>query len=83
MEQRRDRDAQEIYEALCAVADDVSAGQPLNPQMVVNGTFLVRRTAMDAFHDAIGASAEARPELKVRFIGPLPPYSFSDIELVG
>jgi Gas vesicle synthesis protein GvpL/GvpF len=83
LEQRRDRDAQEIYDAFCAVADDVRAAEPLSPQMVVNGTFLVRRTDVDAFYRAIEASTEAHPGLRVRFIGPLPPYSFSDVELVS
>ena len=83
LEQRREGDAAEIYDALCEVADDVSVKELLRPEMVVNGTFLVRRSGVGEFYDAIGSSTEAHPELRVRFIGPLPPYSFSDVELVG
>jgi Gas vesicle synthesis protein GvpL/GvpF len=83
LEERRARDAEEIYELLGDVADDACAGEPLDPHMAVNGTFLVRRTAVDAFNDAIGSVAREHPELEVRYVGPLPPYSFSDIELVG
>jgi Gas vesicle synthesis protein GvpL/GvpF len=83
LEQRRDRDAEEVYEALCAVADDVSAGELLNPHMVLNGTFLVRRSEVDAFQATIGSATRDRPEMRVRFVGPLPPYSFSDVEPVG
>jgi hypothetical protein len=83
LEERRDRDAEEVYDALCAIADDVSAGEPLNPQMVVNGNFLVRRTDVDTFYDRVGSATRDHPEMQVRFIGPLPPYSFSDVEPVG
>jgi Gas vesicle synthesis protein GvpL/GvpF len=83
LEERRDRDAEEVYDALCAIADDVSAGEPLNPQMVVNGNFLVRRTDVDTFYDTVGSATRDHPEMQVRFIGPLPPYSFSDVEPVG
>lgn len=83
LEQRRDQDAAGLYDLLCDLADDVSTRDLLRPEMVVNGTFLVRRTGVDAFHDAIAATTEAHPELHVRVVGPLPPYSFSDVELVG
>src|SRR5690606_22137503 len=65
LERRRDRDAAEIYDSLCEVADEVNAKEPLNPQMVVNGTFLVRRTEVDAFHEAIEQSTKAHPEMQV------------------
>jgi hypothetical protein len=83
LEKRRDDDAQRIYDVLCEVADDVSASEPLSPQMVINGTFLVPRADVDAFQDAIGSSVKAQPEFRVRFVGPLPPYSFTDVELVS
>lgn len=83
LEERRDRDAEQVYDALCAIADDVSAGEPLNPQMVVNGNFLVRRTDVEVFEETVGSATRDRPEMRVRFIGPLPPYSFSDVESVG
>ncbi|HEX5946784.1 MAG TPA: GvpL/GvpF family gas vesicle protein [Acidimicrobiales bacterium] len=83
LEQRRDRDAAEIYDSLCEIADEVNAKEPLNPHMVLNGTFLVRRTKVDAFHEAIEESTRAHPEMRVRFVGPLPPYSFTDVELVS
>jgi hypothetical protein len=80
LEERRDADAAAIYGALCAVADDVRPGEPLHPHMVVNGTFLVPRTEVEAFYESVVSSVEAHPELCVRFVGPLPPYSFSDFE---
>jgi Gas vesicle synthesis protein GvpL/GvpF len=83
LEARRDRDAAAVYDALCDVADDVRTSELLNPHMVVNGTFLVRRDGLDAFQAAILAATRDHPEMQVRLIGPLPPYSFSDVELVG
>ena len=83
LEARRDRDAEGVYDALCAVADDVSTGELLNPHMVINGTFLVRRSEIDAFHDTIASATRDHPEMQVRFVGPLAPYSFSDVEPVG
>jgi Gas vesicle synthesis protein GvpL/GvpF len=80
---RRPRDADEVYETLAEVADDISAGEPLHSHMVINGAFLVRRTNVTAFDQRINAVAEAHPEMQIRYVGPLPPYSFSDIELEG
>jgi Gas vesicle synthesis protein GvpL/GvpF len=83
LEARRERDADELYQALSELADDISAGDPLSPHMVINGAFLVSRTNVDAFDRRIDEAARAHPEMQIRYVGPLPPYSFSTIDVDG
>ncbi|MFL5866632.1 MAG: GvpL/GvpF family gas vesicle protein [Thermoleophilaceae bacterium] len=49
-----------------------------------NLAFLVDRDRVDSFSAAVRSLAEETGErLRVRYVGPLPPYSFTDAELVA
>lgn len=44
--------------------------------MVLNGAYLIDRTALDGFSDLVGSLADRHPELRLELTGPWPPYSF-------
>jgi hypothetical protein len=49
-----------------------------------NLAFLVERGRVDEFGKAVAALAgELGERLQIRYVGPLPPYSFTDVELTG
>ena len=49
-----------------------------------NLAFLVERERMDGFSKAVSELAQELGErLQIRYVGPLPPYSFADMELAG
>ncbi|HLT69644.1 MAG TPA: GvpL/GvpF family gas vesicle protein [Acidimicrobiales bacterium] len=80
---RRAADADELLAALEELAADVSLADLLDPHMVLNASFLVDRAEVPAFDAQVRAAAAAHPEMAVRYVGPLPPYSFADPELTG
>lgn len=81
------RTADEVHEALASVS---VAGRRLPPQdrqltghtgeMVLNGTYLVDDTEIDAFRATVDRLAEAHPRVRVEVGGPWPPYSFAGLE---
>ncbi len=81
------RTADGFHEALGTV---VVAGRRLAPQdrqlsghsgeMVLNGTYLVDDTHIDAFRAAVDRLAETHPRVRVELGGPWPPYSFAGLE---
>jgi hypothetical protein len=82
MDQRRDRDAEALLERLRPLASDIQVDPPGSDRVAVSAQLLVRRDVRPALDAAI---AELGPALEgylaVRYIGPLPPYSFSAMEL--
>lgn len=72
-------DGQRVVESLGRVADDVAIGEPSGEYGVLNASFLVPRERLDRFDAAVeevrGALAG---RVKLRCVGPLPPYSFVD-----
>ena len=44
----------------------------------VRRTFLIRRAKQDDFLEAVERAGELRPEIKVEYGGPWPPYNFAD-----
>ncbi|MGN6129518.1 MAG: GvpL/GvpF family gas vesicle protein [Nocardioidaceae bacterium] len=81
------RTADEVHEALASVA---VAGRRLPPQdrqltghtgeMVLNGTYLVDDTEVDAFRATVDRLAATHPRVRVEADGPWPPYSFAGLE---
>ena len=63
-----------------AVASDI--GEPTHEDMLANVGFLVARSRLDAFNQAIDAiGARLRAPMRARCVGPLPPYRFADVPL--
>jgi hypothetical protein len=47
-------------------------------RVVLRRTFLIRRAKQDDFLEAVERAGELRPEIKVEYGGPWPPYNFAD-----
>jgi hypothetical protein len=76
---RRQRDERMAYEALASHADDARVNEPRTPNGAFDLAFLVARDKVDAFGGPVRALGDALGErVKLRYLGPLPPYSFAD-----
>jgi hypothetical protein len=63
-----------------SVATDV--GQPHSPNAAFNLAFLVEGSGVDAFSEAVGRlRTELGERVTLRYVGPLPPYSFAETDL--
>jgi hypothetical protein len=79
---RRARDAGRILDALEPLALDLRVGEPAGEFAVVSLALLVDRGRVDEVSAALDAlAAELSPPLRFRLTGPLPPYSFVDLDL--
>jgi gas vesicle protein GvpL/GvpF len=78
VERARDRDAQEVMDRLEPFATAARREPPATLDAALNLAFLVDRRDIDRFSRAV---AELRRELagqiELRYVGPLPPYSFT------
>jgi hypothetical protein len=62
--------------SLAAVVDDLE-----KEFMVLNAPFLVQRDRRQEFEDAVEEVAQERQErMSFRLLGPMPAYSFIDVE---
>jgi hypothetical protein len=78
---RRDRDARRILDALFPLARDVRTGEVSAEAGVVNLAFLVDRSGVDAFDARVEElSSELSPPIHFKVVGPLPPYSFVQVQ---
>ena len=74
---RRRRDGERILSRLAPLAVDYSVEEESHEWSVLTASFLVERSAVDAFQSAVAALAEADEQrLQMRCLAPLPPYSF-------
>jgi hypothetical protein len=79
--EKRAEIAQRILSQLEPLAAAARPSDPLHEQMVANLAFLVERERVgefDAAVDAIGREL-SDPEVRVRYLGPLPPHNFVDL----
>src|SRR5438105_13067772 len=73
----RDRDARLILDSLTPVARAVRAGDVAVENGLVNLSFLVERSQLEAFDRRLEElSHELSPPAHFKLTGPLPPYSF-------
>jgi hypothetical protein len=81
MERARERDTALVLERLGPLAVATRAEAPSAPDGAVNAAFLVERTRVDEFSRAVAAlESEVGERMKLRYVGPLPPYSFTEEE---
>jgi Gas vesicle synthesis protein GvpL/GvpF len=74
----RGRDADRIVARLAGRADDVLIEE--DAEVVVKGSFLIRRDRLDEWDAELGAVAESEaPRLRFDVVGPLPPTAFSTL----
>jgi hypothetical protein len=79
--EKREAIAQHILAELEPLAAAARTNDPVHDQMVANLAFLVERERVadfDAAVDALGAQL-TDPEVRVRYLGPLPPHNFVDL----
>jgi Gas vesicle synthesis protein GvpL/GvpF len=82
VEERRARDEEILLERLRPLARDVRVSEPGSERVALEAQLLVpreRRPALDAAISELGPALEGY--LALRYVGPLPPYSFSELEL--
>jgi hypothetical protein len=81
VEQTRVRDAALVMERLEPLAVAARNEAPNTSDSAVNAAFLVERAKLDEFSAAVTAlTSEVEDRMRLRYIGPLPPYSFAEEE---
>jgi hypothetical protein len=84
VEHERERDAAYLLGRLDALAVATSRGQAGGTDGAVNAAFLVERARVDEFSRAVGDAADTLADrVQLRFLGPMPPYSFASEQVVG
>jgi hypothetical protein len=79
VEQARERDGAMVLERLEPLAVAARREPPGTPDAAVNAAFLVERSRVDEFSKAVARLAEeVEDRMRLRYIGPLPPYSFTE-----
>jgi Gas vesicle synthesis protein GvpL/GvpF len=79
---KRDRDAEAILEELRPLAVDLALNKLLTDMMILNASFLVDRDRIEAFDTQVqGLGAIHAERLVFQYVGPLPPYSFININV--
>ena len=82
LEDKRQREADELLGVLAPLARDVRLGKTPSDLTVVNAALLVERKALPRFDRALEKlSAAQAGRLRLDCVGPLPPYSFVDLRL--
>jgi hypothetical protein len=78
VERARERDAQEVLERLTPLAVDARLEPPSTIDSAVNAAFLVQESRIEDFSRAVTAlGRELAGRIRLRYLGPLPPYSFT------
>lgn len=78
VDRARDRDAQAIVERLRPHALAARLEPPSTADAAVNAAFLVEQRRVDEFSRAVAAlGRELAGRIELRYVGPLPPYSFT------
>ena len=79
VERSRERDSATVIGRLEPLAVAARREPPGTPDAAVNAAFLVERARVDEFSEAVARLAdEVEGRMRVRYIGPLPPYSFTE-----
>ena len=82
MVEKRDREAEAMLEELSPLAVDVQLNRLLTDMMILNASFLVDKDQMSAFDREVRWLGELHADrLKFQYVGPLPPYSFVNINV--
>jgi hypothetical protein len=79
---RREQDEQALLDQLSPLATEVRVDPPGSDRVALNAHLLVRRDRRSTLDDVVGVLGRAlQGHLALRYIGPLPPYSFTDLSL--
>lgn len=70
-----------IHHELIKVSYDSSEGRGTNDSIIMNRSYLIEKTAERAFDKAMmELGKENKSYLSLKYVGPIPPYSFAPIE---
>ena len=84
MERERKRDGQAVIERLESLALAAKLEGHSAAESAVNAAFLVERGRIDEFSAAVAdLERELDGRIELRYLGPLPPYSFTGEQAVG
>jgi len=82
LDDRRVSDASTVLETLEPLVLELRVDEPEGEHGALNLALLVERGRADAVSEALdGLAARLSPPLRFKLVGPLPPYSFVDLEL--
>jgi gas vesicle protein GvpL/GvpF len=82
VDQRRAEDTRLALEMLEPLAVATREEDPTRPDAALSLSFLVERDRLPAFNDGVRKLGERFGDrISLRYVGPLPPYSFADIQL--
>lgn len=78
---KRERDGAAIIDRLQSHAVELVTGEPAHERAVLSAAFLVEEQKVAQFDAAAAKVAEERADrMRFRYTGPLPPFSFVDLE---
>jgi len=84
VDEKRDRDADEILRRLDDHAVAVEVGEPVHERMALNASFLVDRSTQKEFDAEVDRIAEEQGgRLRFKYTGPLAPHSFVELAMEG
>jgi Gas vesicle synthesis protein GvpL/GvpF len=84
VERRRNADSALVVDRLAPLAVAAHSEGASTADMAVNAAFLVESSAVETFSSEVGALTEELGErMRIRYVGPMPPYSFADAESAG
>jgi hypothetical protein len=79
IEETRQSLLRRVVAELEPMAVGTEVGEPAHDQMLVNVAFLVDRARVERFDEAAAKLAEELgPDLRFKYVGPLPPFHFVD-----
>jgi hypothetical protein len=82
--QKRDRDADEILRQLANHAVAIEVGEPVHERMALNASFLIDRSKQKKFDAEVDRIAEEQGgRLRFKYTGPLAPHSFVELAMEG
>jgi hypothetical protein len=82
VERRREQDSALVLHRLEPLAVAARSEAAATADMAVNAVFLVDRTGVEDFSKEVAKLAEELGErMQLRYLGPMPPYSFADAEV--
>jgi hypothetical protein len=82
VEARRTRDEQQVLERIRPLASAIQVDPPADERVALSAQLLVARDARSALDAEVAALTSAlEGYIALRYLGPLPPYSFSALEL--
>jgi hypothetical protein len=79
IEESRQALLRRVVEHLEPLAASTEVSEPAHDQMLVNVAFLVERAQVERFDNAAaGLAEELGPDMRFKYVGPLPPFHFVD-----